>query len=239
MLGLNSERHEIELRPKQEVQVDGFAIGRDLADKVHPTVVPCLRHCDELFDSILSPKPEAVWTNPLKPEPKKADSTLMVPWTEALNIAMLFGWNPILDMRSRTHSTGLEIGEERISDGEPRHVSGEAAVFCVPVPRYLGCILRVRHRIEDRLLWQSRRKLPHSGIPDQSEFVKTDWSIQRRHGWHPGAAGELFQKRRYVSLTSAEIRFLSTFSGNPLFASASSSSRNKEFARLSTRSREP
>jgi len=55
-MGVNSERHEIELRPKQEIQVDGFAIGRDLADKVHPTVVPYLRHCDELFDSILSPK---------------------------------------------------------------------------------------------------------------------------------------------------------------------------------------
>jgi hypothetical protein len=65
-MGVNSERHEIELRPKQEIQVDGFAIGRDLADKVHPTVVPYLRHCDELFDSILSPKPEAVWNEPLK-----------------------------------------------------------------------------------------------------------------------------------------------------------------------------
>lgn len=51
--------------------------------------------------------------------------------------------------------------------------------------------------------------------------------------------GELLQNRRYVSLTSSEILVLSTFSGNPLFASASSSSQNKVFARLSARSREP
>jgi len=113
-----------------------------------------------------------------------------------------------------------ELGHESCDAG--------ALVSGVPVSRYLGCILFGRHRVKDRLvrqsrrkLRQSRRKLTHSGVPDHRKLLKTNWAEESRHGWCVSdTAGECFQNRRYVSLTSCEIRALSTFSGSPLLASA-------------------
>jgi bifunctional DNA primase/polymerase-like protein len=60
LLDNNSLGIEVELCPKQEIQVDGFTVGRDLADKIHSAVVPRLCHGDELLDSVLPLKSETL-----------------------------------------------------------------------------------------------------------------------------------------------------------------------------------
>jgi len=68
-----------------------------------------------------------------------------------------------------------------IPHGKPRHVSREARVLCIPVLRYLGCVLSIRDRIKDRLLRQTRRELTHSRVPDQRKFMKPDRAEESRH----------------------------------------------------------
>jgi hypothetical protein len=112
------------------------------------------------------------------------------------------GWNPVFDVRGRSHGVRLEISKLRVGYRKLGHVPGEAGVLCVPATSYLGRILHVRHGVEDRLLWQSTRELTHSRIPDQGEFMKTDWS-KKSHGWRGSrVSGKFFQNSRYVSLTS-------------------------------------
>ena len=57
-LDTNTLGIEFELCPKQEIQVDGFAVRRDLADKIHSTVVPCLCDGYELLDGVFSLQPK-------------------------------------------------------------------------------------------------------------------------------------------------------------------------------------
>src|SRR5258708_195356 len=74
----------------------------------------------------------------------------------------VFRWNPVFDVRSGPNLVGLVIGKMRIPYRKLGHVPGEAGVLRVPVPRYLGCIVSIRNRVEDRLVRQTRREFAHS-----------------------------------------------------------------------------
>ena len=112
---LNFDASKVELCLKQEIQIDGLAICRDLTDKIRPTIVPRLRHCNELGHNVLPLEPKTVRDKSLKTYSEvsrfSADDSLdrsIEPWKS-------FGWNPVFDVRGRPDSMRLVIAKVRIA----------------------------------------------------------------------------------------------------------------------------
>ena len=115
---LNFDASKVELCLKQEIQIDGLAICRDLTDKIRPTIVPRLRHCNELGHNVLPLEPKTVRDKSLKTYSEvsrfSADDSLdrsIEPWKS-------FGWNPVFDVRGRPDSMHLVIAKVRIAHNE-------------------------------------------------------------------------------------------------------------------------
>ena|SRR5215469_3095551 len=81
---------------------------------------------------------------------------------QRIELGKVFRRNPVFDVPSRLNLVRLLIGKMRILYRKLGHIPSEARVLRVPVPRYLGCIVSIRNRVEDRLERQTRRELAHS-----------------------------------------------------------------------------
>src|SRR3546814_10418771 len=90
---------------------------------------------------------------------------------EVCSSDLVLGGNPIFLMRAaarRLDPIAVEIGFQHL---ETRHIAAAARTH-IPVARDLDRIILGCHRIEDRLLRQTRRKCAHAAFADQRQFCE-------------------------------------------------------------------
>src|SRR3546814_11037136 len=104
---------------------------------------------------------------------------------EVCSSDLVLGGNPIFLMRAaarRLDPIAVEIGFQHL---ETRHIAAAARTH-IPVARDLDRIILGCHRIEDRLLRQTRRKCAHAAFADQRQFCEPYRAPKgdRRFGHH-------------------------------------------------------